>query len=120
MRRVAPGWVRARTLAAFQLVMQGGEPHDGLAGGLASGRHVSGGTSGVGEDLLHDPPHLAATEIQIVRLFVVRDQKPISIWMGMDSSAHETLAIRYRVVILFKTDQLSLARQLAEGVDNEL
>jgi MFS family permease len=36
-QRVAPGWVRARTLAAFQLVMQGGLAIGSLAWGLVTG-----------------------------------------------------------------------------------
>ena len=36
-QRVAPGWVRARTLAAFQLVMQGGLALGSLAWGLVTG-----------------------------------------------------------------------------------
>jgi MFS family permease len=36
-QRVAPGWVRARTLAAFQLVMQGGLAIGSLTWGLATG-----------------------------------------------------------------------------------
>lgn len=36
-QRVAPGWVRARTLAAFQLVMQGGLAAGSLAWGLVTG-----------------------------------------------------------------------------------
>ena len=36
-QRVAPGWVRARTLAAFQLVMQGGLALGSLALGLVTG-----------------------------------------------------------------------------------
>jgi MFS family permease len=36
-QRVAPGWVRARTLAAFQLVMQGGLAIGSLTWGLVTG-----------------------------------------------------------------------------------
>ena len=36
-QRVAPGWVRARTLAVFQLVMQGGLASGSLAWGLVTG-----------------------------------------------------------------------------------
>jgi MFS family permease len=36
-QRVAPGWVRARTLAVFQLVMQGGLAIGSLAWGLVTG-----------------------------------------------------------------------------------
>ena len=36
-QRVAPGWVRARTLAAFQLVMQGGLALGSLTWGLVTG-----------------------------------------------------------------------------------
>jgi hypothetical protein len=36
-QRVAPGWVRARTLAAFQLVMQGGLAAGSLVWGLVTG-----------------------------------------------------------------------------------
>jgi hypothetical protein len=36
-QRVAPSWVRARTLAAFQLVMQGGLALGSLAWGLVTG-----------------------------------------------------------------------------------
>jgi hypothetical protein len=36
-QRVAPGWVRARTLAAFQLVMQGGLAIGSLTWGLLTG-----------------------------------------------------------------------------------
>jgi Transmembrane secretion effector len=36
-QRVAPGWVRARTLASFQLVMQGGLAIGSLAWGLVTG-----------------------------------------------------------------------------------
>ena len=36
-QRVAPGWVRARTLAAFQLVMQGGLAIGSLSWGLVTG-----------------------------------------------------------------------------------
>jgi MFS family permease len=36
-QRVAPGWVRARTLAVFQLVMQGGLAAGSLAWGLVTG-----------------------------------------------------------------------------------
>jgi MFS family permease len=36
-QRVAPGWVRARTLAAFQLVMQGGLASGSLAWGVITG-----------------------------------------------------------------------------------
>src|SRR5919109_1495272 len=36
-QRVAPGWVRARTLAVFQLVMQGGLATGSLAWGLVTG-----------------------------------------------------------------------------------
>jgi MFS family permease len=36
-QRVAPGWVRARTLAAFQLVMQGGLAGGSLTWGLVTG-----------------------------------------------------------------------------------
>ncbi len=36
-QRVAPGWVRARTLAAFQLVMQGGLAAGSLTWGLVTG-----------------------------------------------------------------------------------
>ena len=36
-QRVAPGWVRARTLAAFQLVMQGGLAVGSLSWGLVTG-----------------------------------------------------------------------------------
>ena len=36
-QRVAPGWVRARTLAAFQLVMQGGLAGGSLVWGLMTG-----------------------------------------------------------------------------------
>jgi MFS family permease len=36
-QRVAPGWVRARTLAAFQLVMQGGLASGSLMWGLVTG-----------------------------------------------------------------------------------
>ena len=36
-QRVAPGWVRARTLAAFQLVMQGGLAIGSLVWGLVTG-----------------------------------------------------------------------------------
>lgn len=36
-QRVAPGWVRARTLAAFQLVMQGGLAAGSLVWGLLTG-----------------------------------------------------------------------------------
>jgi MFS family permease len=36
-QRVAPGWVRARTLAAFQLVMQGGLASGSLVWGLVTG-----------------------------------------------------------------------------------
>jgi MFS family permease len=36
-QRVAPGWVRARTLAAFQLVMQGGLASGSLIWGLLTG-----------------------------------------------------------------------------------
>jgi MFS family permease len=36
-QRVAPGWVRARTLAAFQLVMQGGLASGSLIWGLVTG-----------------------------------------------------------------------------------
>jgi hypothetical protein len=36
-QRVAPGWVRARTLAAFQLVMQGGLAVGSLTWGLVTG-----------------------------------------------------------------------------------
>jgi MFS family permease len=36
-QRVAPGWVRARTLAVFQLVMQGGLALGSLAWGLVTG-----------------------------------------------------------------------------------
>jgi hypothetical protein len=36
-QRVAPGWVRARTLAAFQLVMQGGLAAGSLIWGLVTG-----------------------------------------------------------------------------------
>jgi MFS family permease len=36
-QRVAPGWVRARTLAAFQLVMQGGLATGSLTWGLVTG-----------------------------------------------------------------------------------
>jgi hypothetical protein len=36
-QRVAPGWVRARTLAVFQLVMQGGLAAGSLAWGLLTG-----------------------------------------------------------------------------------
>jgi MFS family permease len=36
-QRVAPGWVRARTLAAFQLVMQGGLAGGSLVWGLVTG-----------------------------------------------------------------------------------
>ena len=36
-QRVAPGWVRARTLAAFQLVMQGGLAGGSLVWGLLTG-----------------------------------------------------------------------------------
>jgi MFS family permease len=36
-QRVAPGWVRARTLAAFQLVMQGGLALGSLSWGLVTG-----------------------------------------------------------------------------------
>src|SRR5215217_641330 len=36
-QRVAPGWVRARTLAAFQLVMQGGLAAGSLVWGLTTG-----------------------------------------------------------------------------------
>ena len=36
-QRVAPGWVRARTLAAFQLVMQGGLAVGSLVWGLVTG-----------------------------------------------------------------------------------
>ena len=36
-QRVAPGWVRARTLAVFQLVMQGGLAIGSLAWGLVAG-----------------------------------------------------------------------------------
>ena len=37
-QRVAPGWVRARTLAAFQLVMQGGLAIGSLTWGLVTAR----------------------------------------------------------------------------------
>ncbi len=46
-QRVAPGWVRARTLAAFQLVMQGGLAVGSLTWGLAD-------RSGLGRGRPHD------------------------------------------------------------------
>jgi hypothetical protein len=69
---------------------------------------------------VHDAAHLAPVDIEIVGVFVVEDQKAITVRMGMDLSGYQVLPIEESMVILFKPDQAALTAQLPERVDNLL
>jgi hypothetical protein len=69
---------------------------------------------------VHKPAHLAAVQINIFDVFVIRDHKTIAIGVGMDSPGHEILAIGEAVVVFFKTDQPACAAEVSQSVDNAL
>jgi hypothetical protein len=69
---------------------------------------------------VHNPAHLAAVQINIVDVFVIRDHKTVAIGMGMDSPSHEILAIGKAVVVFFETDQPARAAEVPQSIDDAL
>jgi hypothetical protein len=69
---------------------------------------------------VHYATHLAPVQVNILSAFVIRDEKAVTIRMGVHSAGNQVLAVGQAVMVFLQPNHPAVANQASERVENQL